>query len=52
MYYVVTDDKGYAFLVEANTPGEAVTSVRGGESVRIAQQIDVERYSKKEGENA
>lgn len=43
-YYVVTDDKGYAHLVEGNSPGDAITQIPGGEAVRIAHQRDIETH--------
>jgi hypothetical protein len=44
MKYVVTVEKGKSEIVEANSIPEAVTSVPGGQSARIAQYIDKKRF--------
>lgn len=48
--FVVTDESGFAQLIDAPSAGEAVVGTPKGVSARLAQQIDIERYAEKEPE--
>jgi hypothetical protein len=49
-YYVVTDDGGKSHFIEASSPGEAVSNVPGGESVRLAIYRDIEAHFARQAE--
>jgi uncharacterized protein YaiE (UPF0345 family) len=44
MKFVVYDESNKSHLIEANTQAEAMTSVAGSVSVRVAQQRDIESF--------
>jgi hypothetical protein len=44
MYFVVTNERGIAHLVDAPNQSAAIAQFPDGQSVRIAHQVDIDRY--------